>query len=612
MMFLLSVTVKIALLSLAALAAMAFLRRRSAALRHWVLATTLFGCVGIPALELFVPAWSIPLPVYFSSPSVDSSIRLVSEPAPSSPRADGTVAEEQTGDGRSALPGFTIVVASIWIAGVLVGVAVLIAGLWRLRTLAAASDLVSSGPWRDLADDVARRYQIRRHVRLLACPHPAMLATWGAVRPTILLPSEALRWSDERIHAVLHHELAHVRRFDWTIALAANLLRAVYWFNPLMWIAYRRLRHEGERACDDLVLTSGISGSEYAAHLLDVARESVQRRDPWSPAIAIAHRSMLEGRVRAMLTARVNREPLSASVRATTVAVLATVTASIGTITVSGNTIVAPTPDIRLIQSGTLPVVTPEPERRIVERTPRASAPAAQTQPAGGTIEGVLYDQYGGLLPGVSVRLTPVSRDGSQNTLSDRTGSFSFRGLTAGDYEIVTDLPGFTAVRNLIRAEPGTTMRRYIMVPIGTVEETIHVTCAVSDLNTSRPTAPSGSTTPGPTARQTGAGQFPIEPKMTATFTGGIGGQIKAPRKLVHVNPVCPTGVAAQATVVKLAGRIGIDGQFSDLHNTSADAPAPFVESAMTAARQWGFTPTLLNNAPIEANMNVTVSYSWN
>jgi len=99
---------------------------------------------------------------------------------------------------------------------------------------------------------------------------------------------------------------------------------------------------------------------------------------------------------------------------------------------------------------------------------------------------------------------------------------------------------------------------------------------------------------------------------MTATFTGGIGGQIKAPRKLVHVNPVCPTGVAAQATVVKLAGRIGIDGQFSDLHNTSADAPSPFVESAMTAARQWGFTPTLLNNAPIEANMNVTVSYSWN
>ena len=612
MMFLLSVTVKMALLTLAALAAIAFLRRRSAALRHWVLATALFGCACMPALELFVPAWSIPLPVTFSPPTVDSSIRVVSEPAPSTPRTDGTLAHEQTADGRLGLPGFTIVVASIWIAGVLVGVAVLIAGLWRLRTLASESDLVSSGPWRDLADEVTRRYQIRRHVRLLACPHPAMLATWGAISPTILLPSEALRWSDDRIHAVLHHELAHVRRFDWTIALAANLLRAVCWFNPVMWIAYRRLRLEGERACDDLVLTSGISGSEYAAHLLDVARESLQRRYPWSPAIAIAHRSMLEGRVRAMLTARVNRELPSASVRATTVVVLTTTTALIGAITVSGNTVIAPKPDVPLIQSATLPVLTPEPGRSTSERARRATGSVAQTQPAGGAIEGVLYDQYGGLLPGVSVRLTPVGSDGSQNTLSDRTGSFSFRGLTAGDYEIVTDLPGFTAVRNLIRAEPGSTVRRYIMVPIGTIEETIHVTCAISDLNTSRPTAPRGSTTPGPTARATGANQFPVEPKMTATFTGGIGGQIKAPTKLVHVKPVCPTGVTAQTTVVTLAGRIGIDGQFSDLHNTSADAPAPFVESAMTAARQWGFTPTLLNNAPIEVNTKVTVSYSWN
>ena len=59
------------------------------------------------------------------------------------------------------------------------------------------------------------------------------------------------------------------------------------------------------------MLTSGISGSEYATHLLDVARESAQCRHPWSPAIAIAHHSMLEGRVRAMLNARVNREPLT-------------------------------------------------------------------------------------------------------------------------------------------------------------------------------------------------------------------------------------------------------------------------------------------------------------
>ena len=79
MTFLLSVTIKIALLTLVALAATVLLRRRSAALRHWVLATGLLACFCIPALELWMPAWSIPLPLTWSSSSADSSLRLVSE-----------------------------------------------------------------------------------------------------------------------------------------------------------------------------------------------------------------------------------------------------------------------------------------------------------------------------------------------------------------------------------------------------------------------------------------------------------------------------------------------------------------------------------------------------
>ena len=63
-----------------------------------------------------------------------------------------------------------------------------------------------------------------------------MLATWGVVNPTILLPAAAQGWAHDRIHAVLHHELAHVLRGDWVVALTANLLRTLYWFNPVLWI----------------------------------------------------------------------------------------------------------------------------------------------------------------------------------------------------------------------------------------------------------------------------------------------------------------------------------------------------------------------------------------
>jgi hypothetical protein len=187
---------------------------------------------------------------------------------------------------------------------------------------------------------------------------------------------------------------------------------------------------------------------------------------------------------------------------------------------------------------------------------------------------------------------------------------FVFRDLPAGDYEVaITELPGFISVKVVVRAEPGATVRRHITMPIGTLQETIHVTCNVSGLATSRPSAPAGSATPG-AANQQAAGPRGAEPKLPSTFTGGIGGQIKTPRKLSHTSPVCPTGVTPESTVVRLAGRIGIDGLFTDLHDVS-NAPAPYVASALDATRQWVFTPTLLNGAPIEVNISVTISYSW-
>ena len=609
MTLLLSVTIKTALLLLAALAAAALLRRRSAAARHWVLTAALVCSVALPALELVVPAWSIPLPVAWSAPPVSSSIRLVNTPSatPATGRAPAEVTSPASGGGLRQLVSL---LAAIWTTGALLGIGVLVAGLWRLRTLAANAEQVSSGPWRDAADAVSKRYGLRAAVRLLYCRHPTMLATWGVTAPAILLPLGAHGWRQDRIEAVLHHELAHVARGDWIVALLAHLLRAVYWFNPLVWIACRRLRHEAERACDDVVLVSGISGAEFAAHLLDVARESSQRRHPWSPAIAVAHRSMLEGRVRAMLNSRVNREPPTVFVRAATVAALAVLTMAIGVVTISQTATAAAAPDGRPGTSATLPVLPANPDAQQVEpRIARAAALPAQAQP-GGTIEGVLYDPFGGLLPGVSVRLTAVGTGETQNVLTDRNGSFVFKGLAAGDYELLTELPGFTTVKNVLRAEPGATVRRHLTLPIGTVQETIHVTCSSRDLTSSRPTAPTASTTPG-AAQRPAPGPRGTEPKIPSTFTGGIGGQIKAPTKLSHTSPVCPTGVAPQPSVVRLAGRIGLDGLFTDLHDVSADPQPAFVASAMDASRQWVFTPTLLNDAPIEVNITVTVSYSW-
>jgi hypothetical protein len=124
---------------------------------------------------------------------------------------------------------------------------------------------------------------------------------WGLTRARVLLPAEAEDWPLDRQRVVLLHELAHVKRRDSMTQMLAHLACAVYWFNPLVWLAAQRLRAERERACDDLVLAAGTRGSDYADHLLDIARSL--RSDAWPTwsAVTMAHRSQLEGRLMAIL-----------------------------------------------------------------------------------------------------------------------------------------------------------------------------------------------------------------------------------------------------------------------------------------------------------------------
>ena len=169
----LSVTIKIALLTLAALAATTLLRRRSAAVRHWVLATTVFACVCIPPMELLLPEWPIPLPDGWSGSTVTSSITLGGDSAasPAVARPSDTVASAAV----SSAPRLATVLASVWFVGAVAGLGVLVAGLFRLRRLARCSTPVSRGPWRDIADDVVAslRYPPARPAPLLPPPDAA-------------------------------------------------------------------------------------------------------------------------------------------------------------------------------------------------------------------------------------------------------------------------------------------------------------------------------------------------------------------------------------------------------------------------------------------------------
>ncbi len=76
---------------------------------------------------------------------------------------------------------------------------------------------------------------------------------FGFVKPKIYVP---YGMDDDQLSMVVAHERSHVRQKDHIIKLIAFVILAVYWFNPLIWLAYILLSRDIEIACDERVVKS--------------------------------------------------------------------------------------------------------------------------------------------------------------------------------------------------------------------------------------------------------------------------------------------------------------------------------------------------------------------
>lgn len=523
--------------------AVAGLRRRTAALRHRVLATAVLGALALPLLSLVVPAWRVApaaAPAAVVQPLGSARAPEVATTLAFRPAA-GVTATGPALPARSFPGGPGQWLLAAWLAGSLTGVCVLAVALLRLRHDARRATVVASGPWRDALDAMQADGTTPR-VEILQSRHPSWLFTWGVRRPRIVLPAGAGHWSPARIAVVLAHEVEHVRRRDWAVQLAGELLRALAWFNPLAWVVASRLTLESEHACDDAVVAAGVEPSVYAVELVDLALTLV-RSPVWLPAPAMARASSLERRIHAMLDPGTQRHRLSRPLRlAVTVAGLA-MTAAIASL-------------------------------------------AAQTQFA--TLNGTVRDQLGGTLPRVTLRMTHALTGARHEITTTPAGTFEFVGLPPGNYTLETMSLGFKGTSDTLQLAGGQTLRRDLRLEVGTLQETITVVDR-----------------PSPAASSSRGARSAPRPVTACTAEPNSGG-IKPPTKTVDRRPVFPASMRGLTddAKVEMKAIIGIDGAVKTVETLSAPSD-DFARSAEEAVRQWRFTPTLLNCVPIEVEMHV-------
>ena len=201
----------------------------------------------------------------------------------------------------------------------------LAANLWRLHRLRR-----NALPWPEMQQRVrllAAEHGVRRPVEILLheeTPTPLMCGFW---RPSIVLPADARDWDEVELRCAVVHELEHVRRGDWVIQSAARVVLACYWFHPLVWIAWRQLCLEAERACDDAVIENA-ERTDYADQLVSLARRMSTAQA--QPAIGMANRSDLARRISAVLDATQHRGRAGLLALASTVAAAAVIVLALG------------------------------------------------------------------------------------------------------------------------------------------------------------------------------------------------------------------------------------------------------------------------------------------
>jgi TonB family protein len=561
MNLLLDSNAKVSAIAIIALAAAVLLRRQSAAVRHWILSVAILCAIATPVLGIIVPSWHVEVSPLAPARGIEPSPQATS----TTTFALGAVPEnarESIAAGTPPAPRYPIgrVMVATWLSGTVIALLILLVGQMRLMWLAATAAAVTSGRWARLVQEISAELGVRRPVALLESHHPTLLATWGIVRPKIIVPSAALHWSEERSRIVLRHELAHVQRGDWLVLVAAAILRAVYWFNPLAWILSARARQESEHACDDLVIGGGVDGSDYAAHLLDLARILSEQRRGWLPAAAMARASSLEGRITAMLNARLNRTPVSRPARLVTAVALLSFAASIA---------------------------------------------GFAAQNTFYTLSGTVMDPMNRVLPRTTLILVNGSSEAKHEVKTDASGHFEFVGLPAGEYALEVRFPGFSSFKDKV-VIIGRDINRTVTLRVGSLEETITV---------------KGSPTPEQTREQQVKRQEQlarVAEKRQAQLdnckieaASVAGGKIVPPLRLTNVNPDYPDQLKGSNTAgtVVMEAIIGTDGDIRDVKAIKSDHPA-FEIAAIEAVRQWKFTQTLLNCVPIEVPMTVTTRFA--
>lgn len=281
-------------------------RRTSASHRHWIGCLT-FACLFLlVALPVFSPSLHLGvLPV--ATPEVfETSVPLT--PLSAIPEA---VPNASTPPSHPPAPPETFNwIGELWFFGFLVLLGKILVDLGMLCWVSSKGKTFLDRN-RKITSECLSRLRWEHSVKCIMAPHVRVPMAWGFRRPTVLIPESATSWSKSKLRTVLLHEIGHLKRRDQLTTLFVQIVCALYWVNPFVWMVMWLVNREREHACDELVLNTGTDRISYANQLVELARTLLPGGA--NAGAAMAFQGGLKARVQRILDFQANARKLNSS-----------------------------------------------------------------------------------------------------------------------------------------------------------------------------------------------------------------------------------------------------------------------------------------------------------
>jgi TonB family protein len=532
----LAYSAQVALLVAACAALPRLLGLRSPGVQYAFWRTVLVVCLALPFVQPWRPAVMVFVPAPSASPVVGAGAPPVAAPL-----------------AAADLSAFDWIAAAQWLllAGVAVRLLWLAAGVLRLRALRRRSAGQESSAFADLQRAVGVRARILWSAEV---HHPV---TFGVLAPVVLLPAALKAVDLAAQHAVVAHELSHVKRRDWLWVLGEEIVRSVFWFHPAIWWLVSRIQLARETVVDELSILVTNARRTYLETLLAFADDAgLASSSAFSARRHLFHRVMLLSKEDGMSSTRV--------AIASSVLVLALGTGTWGAMTafpLHG-------PDV---QSQTPPrdPLTPDAHHRVAQQ---------------------YWDK--------------ANKD-TTLTAAQKLDVIA-KGIAADDRALAMN-PDYV---------PALTYKGLFLRMRAALTEDAHereVLLRQADELRDKVAALRGPTMPPPPPPAPGSEMTEEYKQALARLNPiRIGGGIAPPAKVRDVKPVYPDEARASGVqgVVIIEALIDTDGSVADARILRS---VPMLnDAALTAVRQWKFRPTLLNGTPQSVVMTVTVNFTLN